>query len=117
VADYVGGRHPGVYLAEPGDDPRRLTTQDDRGVAPSPTHDLIAFTREGDLYVASIDGKRPPCGLTRERATDNGTELCNLTASATEASHGSAEDPTWSWSGQAIAYRVDDPDSGKVRFG
>jgi hypothetical protein len=114
VADYVRGRHPGVYLAEPGDDPRRLTTQDDRGVAPSPTHDLIAFTREGDLYVASTDGKRPPCGPTRERATDNGTELCNLTASDTEESHGLVEDPTWSWSGQAIAYRVDDPDSGKV---
>lgn len=114
VADYVGGSHPGLYLAEPGDDPRRLTTQADHGVAPSPTQDLIAFTREGDLYVASTDGTRPPCGRTRERATDNGTELCNLTASATEASHGSVSDPTWSWSGQAIAYRVEDLDTEKL---
>jgi hypothetical protein len=114
VADYVRGRRPGVYLARPGDDPRRLTTQDDRGVAPSPTQNLIAFTREGDLYVASTDGKRPPCGPPRVRATDQSTQLCNLTPSLdTEGSNVSAADPTWSWSGQAIAYRVNDLRTGK----
>lgn len=114
VADYVWGRYPGLYLAEPGGDPERLTTQDDRGAAPSPTQDLLAFTREGDLYVASTDGTEPPCGPTRVRATDNGTALCNLTASTVEAAHGSAADPTWSWDGQAIAYEVEDPGTGKV---
>jgi hypothetical protein len=107
MADFVRGENPGVYVAEQDGVPQRLTSQDDHDAAPSPTSDLIAFTRDGDLYVASLDSSKPPCPMQRVRSNDDGIELCDLTPS-----NGFVRDPSWSWNGEAIAYCVENPDTG-----
>jgi len=105
VSDFTNGKNPGVYVTDANGVPQPLTTQDDLDVAPSPTQDLVAFVRHGALYVASLDDTREPPCPSGERSSDpgTGTQLCKLTPS-----NGSVQDPSWSWTGAAIAYGADD---------
>jgi hypothetical protein len=81
----------------------------------SPTDNVIAFARDGDLYLASTDGATPPpCPAPRVRSTDaTGTQLCDLTGSATDPAT-AVMDPTWSWDGRTIAYAVGSPSTSAV---
>jgi actin-like ATPase involved in cell morphogenesis len=108
---YYEGEEPGIHLVEADGSSRRLTSgaQDEQAVA-SPTDELIAFVRDGDLYVASSDpdGPAPPCPAPREALRDDetGTQLCNLTRDHTSAPDAAAFNPAWSWDGATIAFMI-----------
>ena len=111
AAAFVDGSEPGVYVGKLGNKPQRLTSGADEDPVSSPTDNLIAFTRDGDLYLATTDPTAPlPCPAPRTASTDEATQtrLCDLTGTTTDPDH-PASTPTWSWDGQTIAYRVEDP--------
>lgn len=114
VAGYANGPDPGVYVGKVGKPPVALTNGDDEDPIASPADDLVAFVRDGDLYVAATDDAAPlPCPAPREVSTDatTRTRLCNLTGTTTDPD-ASVESPAWSWDGERIAYRVEDPAAG-----
>jgi actin-like ATPase involved in cell morphogenesis len=111
--EYAGGQEPGIHLLAPGGALTRLTSGEaDDEPAASPTSQLVAFARDGDLYVASTDGSEPPCDPPRKRTTDEetGTALCNLTTGITSAPDQIASNPAWSWDGKRIAFTVGSED-------
>jgi actin-like ATPase involved in cell morphogenesis len=108
TVQYDGGEEPGIHLLDQGP-PRRLTsgTHDDYAVA-SPVRPLIAFVRDGDLYLVSANDNDPPCPDPRQQEEDEetGAVLCNLTGDATSLPSSLAMYPTWSWDGENIALTI-----------
>ena len=106
--NYYRGQEPGTHVLGTDGVPRRLTSGVDEEPVASPTAQLIAFVRDGDLYVVSADGKRPPCPAPRTRSQDEvtGAEMCNLTGDLTSAPDEGAAEPTWSWDGRTIVFAV-----------
>ena len=111
AAGYAEGSAPGIYVGKLGIRPAQVTSGEDEDPVASPTDSLIAFVRDGDLYVAATDDAAPlPCPKPRVASTDEttGTRLCDLTGTTTDLDAPAAS-PTWSWDGKTIAYRVEDP--------
>jgi hypothetical protein len=107
LVSYYGGEEPGIHIAGP--DGIRRVTSGERDDAPTvSTTGLVAFVRDGDLYVVATDGSAPPCPSPRELSQDpiTGASLCNLTGDATFAEN-RAQDPAWSWDGSRIAFLLE----------
>jgi actin-like ATPase involved in cell morphogenesis len=111
AVSYDRGEEPGIHLVGPDGSSQRLTSgEHDEYPVASPVDELIAFVRDGDLYVASSDpdGPAPPCPGQREPVRDGetGTPLCNLTGDRTSAPDQAVFDPSWSWDGKTIAFLI-----------
>ncbi|MGA8247351.1 MAG: hypothetical protein WB797_10630, partial [Nocardioides sp.] len=115
AAAYKNGDAPGVYVGAVDGHPMRLTSHADTDAVASPTADLIAFARDGDLYLTSTDvATPPPCPGTGTRSTDaTGAGVCDLTGTSTGPA-AAVMDPTWSWDGQTIAYAVGSPSNSAI---
>ncbi len=110
--NYSGGREQGIHVVERDEVPRRLTSGPEDAPVASPVAQLIAFTRNGDLYVVSADGGRPPCPAPRTRSRDDvtGVKMCNLTGGWTTPPEAIAWQPAWSWDGSKIVMVIGDED-------
>ena len=115
AASYKGGEEPGVYVGAVDGSPVRVTDHADTDAVASPAGDLIAFVRDGDLFVASTDQTtQPPCPSPRLSSTDaTGVRLCDLTGTSTGPG-AVVTDPAWSWDGRTIAYAVGSPGASAI---
>ncbi len=100
LVSYEGGAAPGLRVLPAGASQAvRLTVGRDSDSAGGPG-DLVAFQRDGDLFVLSAGNAPVDCAEPLVEVPETGFPLCRLTSGTAVDS-----DPTWSPDGSAVAFR------------